>query len=191
MNVAEVAARPVLLIQGGGDGAHAADAGLAAGLREALGPGYTVRFPVMPDEDEPDYAVWRDVILGEVAAMGDGAVLVGHSIGASVLARMLVDAPFPRRVAGAFLASGPFWHEHDFWRWDEAALPPDAAARMPRDLPLFLYHGEADAFVPPAHLEMYAQALPHAVVRRLPGRDHQLNDDMRDIARDIRSLAGA
>jgi hypothetical protein len=35
---------------------------------------------------------------------------------------------------------------------------------------------------------MYAKALPDAVVRRLPGRNHQLDGDMTEVARDIASL---
>lgn len=35
---------------------------------------------------------------------------------------------------------------------------------------------------------MYAKALPQGIVRRLPGRNHQLNDDMTEVARDIEGL---
>jgi hypothetical protein len=34
----------------------------------------------------------------------------------------------------------------------------------------------------------YAAAIPGAHVRRLPGRDHQLNNDLAEVARDIREL---
>jgi len=35
---------------------------------------------------------------------------------------------------------------------------------------------------------LYARAIPQAVVRRLTGRDHQLNNDMSEVAADIRRL---
>jgi hypothetical protein len=35
---------------------------------------------------------------------------------------------------------------------------------------------------------MYARAFPRAVVRRLGGRDHPLDDDLTEVARDIRRL---
>jgi pimeloyl-ACP methyl ester carboxylesterase len=57
-----------------------------------------------------------------------------------------------------------------------------------RDVPLFLYHGDKDEVVPVSHLDIYAKALPDAVVRRLPGRNHQLDGDMTEVARDIASL---
>ena len=36
--------------------------------------------------------------------------------------------------------------------------------------------------------ELYARALPQATVYVLPGRDHQLNNDLSEVARDIRSF---
>ena len=142
----------------------------------------------MPNEADPDYQSWKRSILRGVQEMGEGAILVGHSIGASVLIRMLADRVPRPSIAGVFLIAGPFWHDHEFWRWDEVALPDDAADHYPRDVPLFLYHGDKDEVVPVSHLDMYAKALPDAVVRRLPGRNHQLNGDMTEVARDIASL---
>jgi predicted alpha/beta hydrolase family esterase len=180
--------KQVLFIHGGGGGAFEADAALAASLRDKLGASWVVSYPQMPDEGEPDYAVWRRIIREQVERMGEGAVLVGHSIGGSVIARvMTADDPPP--VAGVFMACAPFWHDDEFWRWEKAALPADAAERYPADVPLYLYHSEDDEFVPFAHLEMYAKALPRAVVRRLKGRNHQLNEDMGEVAEDIRRLA--
>jgi uncharacterized protein len=179
--------KQVLLIQGGGGGAYEADAVLAENLREKLGPAYNVHYPQMPNEEEPDYKTWKRTILDEARNMGERAILVGHSIGASVLIKMLTEQGQKPSIAGVFLAAAPFWHDHEFWRWDEAALSRDAAEHYPRDVPLFFYHGEEDA-VPVAHLEMYAKVLPTAIVRRLPGRDHQLNNDMTELARDIEAL---
>jgi uncharacterized protein len=181
--------RRVLFIQGGCEGAHEADAKLAASLERELGHGYRVHFPKMPDETEPEYTAWKDAIVRKLVRMGDGVVLVGHSIGGSVVAKLMCEGETKRGLAGVFLVSSPFWHDHHFWRWDEARLPKDAGDRFPAGVPLFLYHGRADAFVPFAHLEMYAAAFPQAIVRALDGQDHQLNDDLSAVARDIKSLA--
>jgi hypothetical protein len=40
----------MLFVQGGSEGAYDEDAKLVANLRSALGPGYVVRYPVMPNE---------------------------------------------------------------------------------------------------------------------------------------------
>jgi uncharacterized protein len=181
-------ARQVLFVHGGGGGAYAEDAKLVESLRATLGAGYVVRYPEMPSEEEPEYEVWKKVIAGELAAMGSGAILVGHSIGASVIIRAVVDGGIGQSLAGVFLLSAPFWYDHDFWRWDEVRLPADAAERIPDGLPVFLYHGRQDESVPFAHAEMYARALPQATLRPLEGHNHQLGNDLTEVAQDIMLL---
>jgi predicted alpha/beta hydrolase family esterase len=58
----------------------------------------------MPDEGGPSYARWSEAIRREMADLDDGAVVVGHSVGATVL----VHAPAALRCAGACIprASG-------------------------------------------------------------------------------------
>ncbi len=178
----------VLFIQGGSDGAYDADAKLAESLRKNLGDNYEVRYPKLPNEDEPEYRVWKERILKELATMGDGAVLVGHSIGASVIAKILTEENLKPSIRGVFLISTPFWYDHEFWHWDDVKLPNDASTRIPKDIPLYLYHGRADDSVPFDHMKMYAKALPQAILRPLDNRDHQLNEDLREVAQDIRAL---
>jgi len=181
-------ANQVLFIHGGGGGAYEADEKLVASLRGGLGADCVVRYPEMPDEEEPDYQVWKNIITRELADMGSGAVLVGHSIGASVIIRVVADGGLEQLPAGVFLLSAPFWHDHDFWKWKDVELPPNAAERIPAGLPVFLYHGRRDESVPFSHVEMYARALPRATVRPLDGRNHQLDDDLTEVARDIMLL---
>lgn len=180
--------KQVLFVHGGGGGAYEADAKLAESLQEALGQNYVVRYPQMPDEEDIDYPTWKRIILGHAQDIGESAILAGHSIGASVIIKLLTEPERKPLIAGAFCASAPFWYDHEFWHWDEAALTADAAQHYPQNTPLFLYHGQDDEFVPTNHVDMYARALPNAIVRRLPGRNHQLNDDLREIARDIAAL---
>jgi predicted alpha/beta hydrolase family esterase len=177
----------VLFVQGGGDGAYDADAKLVASLREALGPDYHVNYPRMPDENDLEYDAWRRRIAEELTRAGE-AVLVGHSIGASVIAKVLAESTPRPALAGVFLIATPFWHDHEVWKWEEAELPRDVGARLPAGVPIFLYHGRDDETVPLRHVDMYATAIPQAVVRRLPGRNHQLNDDLSEVARDIKQL---
>lgn len=187
----------VLLIHGGGDGAFAADAVLAASLRDALGVGYALRYPQMPDEDQPEYAAWRSQITGELGAMEGAVFLVGHSLGGSVLLKYLAEggveqamAPRPSEptIAGLFLLAAPYWGAPD-WEVDEYALPEGFAARLSSGLPVFLYHCRDDAVVPFAHLDRYAHHLPHATLRAIDQGGHQLDGHLSAVARDIRALA--
>ena len=180
--------KQVLFVQGGSEGAYSADLKLAASLRENLGAGFNVRYPKMPNEDEPSYAVWKQRIVEELKAMGDDAILVGHSIGGSVLIKLLTEEKLEQSVRAVFLVSAPFWYDHEFWRWDEVRLSKNASSRVPKDTPVYLYHGRADQSVPFAHAQMYAKALPQVILRPLDGRDHQLNDDLSEVADEIRQL---
>ena len=104
--------RSVLFVQGGGEGARQEDAALGASLAGALGPGYRVVYPPMPEAADATATDWTRRIAEAAAALSDGAALVGHSTGATLLLTALADAapglaPWPR-VAGAFLVAAPF-----------------------------------------------------------------------------------
>src|ERR671916_1416631 len=177
----------VLFIHGGGEGAYEEDRKLAASLQDALGAAYEVRCPQMPDEDRPEYAAWRDRISQELAALSGEVILVGHSLGGSILLKYLGEEEAAKPVAGLFLVAAPFWGAEE-WEVDEYAVREDFASKLPPELPVFLYHGRDDEVVPFAHLALYADKLPRATVRELDGRGHQLGEDLSEVARDIGGL---
>ncbi|SBT37299.1 alpha/beta fold hydrolase [Micromonospora auratinigra] len=180
--------RQVLFVQGGGAGVHDEwDDRLVDSLRRELGEGHEVRYPRMPDEGDPDHASWSAAIRRELAALDDGAVVAGHSVGATILLDVLA-APSPdRRPAAIVLIAAPFVGAGG-WPGDGFALPPDLGARLPQGVPVHVFHGLADETVPPAHADLYARAVPQARLHRLPGRDHQLNDDLSEVAAVIARL---
>jgi hypothetical protein len=179
--------KQVLFVQGAGQGAHEEDAELAASLGRELGPNYEIRYPAMPDEDSPDHTAWSLRLGRELAAMGEGVILVGHSAGAATLLAFLAHTKPQQKLAGIFLIAAPFCGDGG-WDCGDFELPKDLSTRLPEGLPLFLYHGSDDEIVPVSHVNLYAKALPRAVVRRLDGRNHQLNDDLCEVARDIALL---
>lgn len=181
--------REVLFVQGAGPGVHAEwDAHLVASLRRELGPAFDVRYPRMPDEADPHLRTWRPVLERELGALRPGAVVVGHSVGGTLLLHVLADAAPAAALGAVILIAAPFIGTGG-WASDELAPRTDLAERLPPTVPLVLYHGESDAEVPVTHVERYAAAIPRARVRRLAGRDHQLDNDLSEVARDIRELA--
>jgi len=156
-------------------------------LEQSLGPGYDVRYPRMPREGDPDPVAWKRVIARELGKLNDGAILVGHSVGAAVVLDHLASGDRPLRLGGVFLIATPYIGEGG---WPSEALRPtkELAVALPGGAPLYLYQGRSDETVPFSHVGLLAKALPHAIVRRLKGRDHQLNNDLSDVARDITLL---
>ena len=178
----------VLFVQGGGEGAYQADARLAASLASELGPGYEVRYPPMPDEASPDYRAWRQRLSEEFASLGGDAVLVGHSLGASILLKTIAEGENRPAFKGLFLVAAPYWGGEGWGEWEEVELSDGEIERLSEAVPVFLYHSRDDEEVPYAHLDLHAKAIPRARVRRLAGRNHQLDDDLSEVAADIRNL---
>lgn len=184
--------RQLLFVQGGGAGVHDEwDSKLVASLSEALGPDHEVRYPRMPGEDDPNFAAWSAALRDELARLDDGAIVVGHSVGGTILIDTLTEQPPGVALGAIFLVSAPFVGE-GAWPSEDGRTQDGIGEKLPTGVPIHLYHGLSDTEVPPAHAELYARAIPRAHLHLLPGRDHQLNDDLREIAAAIRaSTAGA
>jgi pimeloyl-ACP methyl ester carboxylesterase len=180
--------RQVLFIQGAGEGTHDEwDDKLVDSLRTELGPGFDVSYPRMPAEDDPSAAAWVPAIRRAITDLEDGAVVVGHSIGGTILAHTLADEPPDRRLGAIVLLAAPFVGTGG-WPGDEFELPNDLGASLPPGVPIHVFHGLDDDEIPPAHADLFAGAIPQATLHRLPGRDHQLGNDLSDVADVIRDL---
>lgn len=175
--------RQVLFVQGGGAGTYDDwDDKLVDSLRRELGDGYEVRYPRMPDEDDPSYATWVPAIRAELEALDDGAVAVGHSLGGILLVQALREKPQPglRTIA---LVSTPYVGDGG-WPGEDRTFDADLGEHL-AGLEIHVFHGLDDDTAPPEHADLYAAAIPQAHVHRLPGRDHQLNDDLTEVAQVI------
>jgi predicted alpha/beta hydrolase family esterase len=177
--------RQILFIQGGGAGAHDDwDDKLVESLRRGLGAGYEVRYPRMPDEGDPSYARWSVAIRREMADLDEGAVVAGHSVGAAILINVLAEQPPEWGLGAIVLIAAPFVGEGG-WPSDEFELRSDLGARLPPGARVHVFHGLQDETAPPSHAGLYALAIPQAQVHQLPRRDHQLNNDLSEVAEAI------
>ena len=180
--------RQILFVQGAGKDVHEQwDNKLVASLRRELGPGYEVRYPIMPNEDDPQAAAWRIALETEIAALQNGAIVVGHSLGGTILINVLAERAPAVALGAIVLIAAPFVGPGG-WKSDDIEPRSDLAARLPPGVPVVLYHGDADTIAPSAHVALYAEAIPHAHVRRLAHRDHQLNNNLSEVASGIRAL---
>jgi uncharacterized protein len=181
--------KQVLFIHGAGEGAYEADKKLATSLQHSLGSEYDVHYSALPDEGNAPYEQCKHQIEKDLGRMSKPVILVGHSVGASTIMKWLSEEG-EKPIAGIFLIATPFWGGNG-WRYDgykEIELPKGFAARLPKDAPLFLYHSRDDEVVPFEHLALYAEQLPQATVREFDGRGHQFNNDLSEVAADIKGV---
>lgn len=182
--------KQVLFIQGGGKGAHVADAPLGAALRRELGAGYEVHFPRMHGEDDPSLEPWKQQIAEELAKLEGAVTLVGHSLGGAMLLRHLAEQVPPTPVAALLLLAAPAW-DGDKWAFDELQLPDDLGDRLAGIPRLLLYHCRDDEVVPVAHLALHGRRLPAAAMTTFEHGGHQFDNHLQAIAADIRGTRGA
>ena len=84
--------KQVLFLQGGGGREdYEADAKLVASLQKELGEGYEVHYPVLPDEEAPDFGRISQ-IAKEITSIKGEVILVAHSLGASMLLKYLSES---------------------------------------------------------------------------------------------------
>lgn len=179
--------KQVLFIQGAGEGAYKEDEKLAAALQNVLGSEYHMSYPQMPNEASPEDRAWMAQISKELASLDGKVILVGHSAGGAVLLKYLLKEKIRNPIAGIFLISVPYWGPEDEDD-DEYLLHEGFASKLPKGVPIFLYHSRDDEWVPFAHFEIYAEKIPQAIIREFDGRGHQFNNDLSEVADDIKRV---
>ena len=177
----------VLFIHGAGNQHRPEGSGkLVAYLQQQLGSDYEVLAPDMPDPEHPMYQAWRNQIEQELGKLNADALLIGHSLGGSMLLKSLAEGVYQRPIAGLFLVAVPYWGKQD-WAL-EYAVPDNFASHLPPIRHLFLYHSRSDEGVPFSHLWRYQEQLPQATVRVLEGKQHSFTEGLPALTQDIMQL---
>lgn len=179
----------IIFLHGAGAGAYDEDARMVADLARHLGDADTIDYPHLPEEDEDDEA-WLRAIGHAFDRARTPAFVVAHSIGGYLAVKHLVTKPATVTVAGLYLIAAPFPGGDENWTFAGFELPEAFGTSLPHEMPVFVYAAEDDEIVPFRHRDLYAAAIPGAVVRTVSG-GHQLGNDLSAVAADIRAVAGA
>ncbi len=110
----------------------------------------------MPNEDEPSYGARKKTLESIFETLPDGAILVGHSVGGTILLKVLAEHISTRKFAAIFLIAAPFVGDGG-WSVDDLQFPSDLGGRLPRGAPNHFYHGLEDETAPPSHVDLYAR----------------------------------
>ncbi len=183
----QVLCNHILFIQGGGDGGYEADSALVASLQKSLGKGYEIDYPKMQsDESESDFG-WIEQIGEKISETKSDIILIGHSLGASMILKYLSESSVNKKIKGVFLVATPFWEGNEDWQLG-LKLQGDFADKLPDEVPICFYHCQDDEEIPFSHLEHYKQKLTQATFCEIKSGGHQLNNDLTLVAKDIKSL---
>ena len=179
----------VLFIHGAGDGGYEADTMLAASLRNELGAAYKVHFPKMSQDETESFfgSQWPKQIGKEISSIKGEVILVGHSLGASMLIKYLSENKIKKKIAGVFLAAPPFWSGDEDWV-QPLKLRDDFHCNLPKNVPIFFYQCKDDEEVPFSQFNHYKRDLQGATFREIKNGGHQFNNDLSIVATDIKSL---
>ncbi|PST84353.1 hypothetical protein C7T94_06460 [Pedobacter yulinensis] len=164
--------------------------GLVAYMRTALEPAFDIRCPIVADPEKPTYDSWTQELTTAFSEIDGSVILVGHSLGGSVLLKFLSEHSLQQRVTGLFLIATPNWDDPD-WDVEEYKLESDFAQKLPPVPAAFIYHSTDDPVVPFDHHLFYKTTLSHATVRQLPGNDHVFGAGLPVLIADLRSLVGS
>jgi predicted alpha/beta hydrolase family esterase len=140
-------------------------------IRDKLSADYQVIAPIMPRPDEPDYESWKTALKEIFKIMDDDMILIGHSLGGSVLLKFLSEEQPSQRIRSLHLVAVPFWGNED-WDVSEFTLRKDFRESLPPISSIHIYHSKDDKIVSTQHAEKYAAELPGADYQELNGYGH-------------------
>lgn len=178
----------LLFIHGAGaqDEGQGSD-GFASSLQRDFA-GYEVRCPLMPQPEDPTYDEWKSKLDKEFAGLKGEVLLIGHSLGGSVLLKYISEESLPVTVSGLFMVAAPCWGADEDWQEESYQLAPDLKQLPLSEDKLYFYHSYEDNVVPLAHLDAYRQRFPQANYRELTGYSHDYSDGLPELVEDCRFL---
>jgi predicted alpha/beta hydrolase family esterase len=180
--------KQVLFIHSGGtQGPHEGSDDLVTYLRTMLGSNYNVLYPKMPHPENPEYMMWKVSLDDKLASLEGEVILIGHSLGGSVLLKYLSEEIHNNFISGLFIIAAPYWGKKD-WQVAEYVLQKDFSAKLAGIPKIFLYHSRNDEVVPFKHLGFYAGKLANAVVRKFDSRRHLFSTGIPELIDDIKSI---
>jgi pimeloyl-ACP methyl ester carboxylesterase len=177
-----MSAPPILFIHGGGDEARAYDQKIAERLGKVLGR--AVDIPLIAGLEALDWTATALELKTALDRLPPKAIVVAHSVGAAALVKLLADGLRPQ-LAHLFLLAPPYNGADGEWGDSDFTFPAAFAERLPRDLPITIYHSDDDDTIPVDNAHAYAEKLPRAKVVIVHGHDHQFTGKLDFLAKAI------
>ncbi|XLQ20363.1 MAG: alpha/beta fold hydrolase [Candidatus Moraniibacteriota bacterium] len=150
-------------------------------LQESLGDNFQVIKPGMPSSRNAKYnewLIWFEKLLPYVV---DGAILVGHSLGANFLAKYLAENMLDVDINQVHLVAGCYGAKGDFDLQESLKNVENQCDNI------YIYHSLDDFVVSFDDGKKYQVALPNAVFVEFEDRNHFLQEEFPEIVENIKS----
>ena len=173
---------------GGGQGsAGQGSFDLVNALKSELSNEYEIHYPIIDNPEAPTYEMWKKMFDSEFKKINQSIILVGHSLGGSVLLKYLSEEQPHISILGLFLVAIPHWGESD-WDVDDFILKENFEESLVHIPKIYLYHCKHDEVVPFQHLPFYENTFKTSTVRKLNGKDHSFSKGLPELVSDIKML---
>lgn len=156
-------------------------------LQKQLDSRYEIAYPIIEDPEAPTYKMWGVMLEKEFAKFDEEVILIGHSLGGSMLLKYLSERKSNLKVDGLFLIATPYWGSNG-WNMDDFKLKRDFSKNLPPISSIHFFHCKNDPFVPFEHLKLYRKNLPNAVVHELSCNSHAFPGGLPELVENIKNL---
>jgi uncharacterized protein len=182
--------KTILIIHGAGTRAYRVMKDKwVSNLKRSLGSDYEVILPEMPLPQFPQYESWKSILKETISQIKGPLILVGHSLGGTVILKYLAEEGTPENLEGTFVVASPYFSATQGWDLEDFYFDGKLQNKV-KNLPVFSYHSSDDKLVPPSHQVFIKGQLPHATFRTLAGHGHEFNKkDFTEIIEDIKNLS--
>ncbi|MCC5894086.1 MAG: serine hydrolase family protein [Alkalibacterium sp.] len=181
--------KPVLFIHSAGpQDKQQGSTKLVTYLQNELNEDHHLIIPRMPDPKNPTYVEWKRELNKQLQRLDEEVILVGHSLGGSVLLKYLSEELCDLTIKGLFVISSPYWGLDDNWQLKDFMLNPHFEKKLPSLPCITLYHSRNENIVPFTHHEAYAEKIPQAILRPLEGNRHLFDEGLPQLVTDINAL---
>lgn len=158
---------------------------LVSYLKNELPNDFEIHYPLIDVPEDPSYQKWKNLLDQEFKNLKEPVILIGHSLGGSVLLKYISEEKPKISISSLYLVATPQWGKNG-WDIDEFVLQENFEHELGDIEKVYLYHCKEDSIVPFKHLSFYKKAFPNAVVRVLEGTDHIFSKGLPELIGDIK-----
>jgi predicted alpha/beta hydrolase family esterase len=179
----------ILFIQGAGNLTTEQEQVIVDGLSSKLGNGLKIILPPIEGADDPTYRAWDDALTTNLNKLSGNVILLGHSLGGSVILKHFSMAQVPEKVIGMILFGVPYWKDQN-WDVSEYEIQDEFVGKLRELNNVHFYHSTDDEVIPEQHFNAYQKLIPQAHWRVLSGMDHSYHGAVPFMVEDIHEMIG-